>query len=62
MIALIAYFAALKDIDFGLNAPMVLIADLNDAIKKAKCAPGTSSSTSDNMAAAVINELIKEAT
>ena len=44
------------------SMPMVLIADLNDAIKKAKCAPGTSSSTSDDMAAAVINELIKEAT
>ena len=44
------------------SMPMVLIADLNDAIKKAKSAPGTSSSASDNMAAAVINELIKEAT
>ena len=42
------------------SMPMVLIADLNDTIKKAKCASSTSSSTSDNMAAAVINELIVE--
>lgn len=39
------------------SMPMTVIADLNDAINKAKCA----SDTSDDMATAVVNELVKEA-